>query len=590
MSSYYSSYNGSSGGGSSYKGSSGQVFRTGKVASEQVGYGGSSGGYGGSSYGGTSYGGGYGGGGGGGYGGGGFGGGFGGGDRMGGLGQGLVKPDWERELPNLPKFEKNFYMEHPNVTARSTAEVEAFRRKHEITTIGPNIPKPVETFDEASFPSYVLNEVAAAGFTNPTSIQSQGWPMALSGRDMVGIAETGSGKTLSYVLPAIVHINAQPLLQQGDGPIVLILAPTRELALQIQQECQKFGSSSRIKNTCLYGGVSRGPQMKELSRGIEICIATPGRLIDMLESGKTNLRRVTYLVMDEADRMLDMGFEPQIRKIVDQIRPDRQTLMWSATWPKEVQNLARDYLKDYIQVNVGSMELSASHNVTQIVEICQEMDKRSKLLRLLEKIMDKEEQKTIIFTGTKRTADEITRFLRQEGFGALAIHGDKKQQERDWVMHEFKSGKAPILIATDVAARGLDVKDIKFVINFDFPNNIEDYVHRIGRTGRAKTTGTAYTFFTADNYKQARDLVKILEEANQEVDPKLRDFAAAGGGGGGFNRWGGGRGGGGRGGGGYGSGGGGYGGGSGSGYGGSGGGYGGSGSANRFQPYGGGRR
>ncbi|KAJ3160042.1 ATP-dependent RNA helicase dbp2 [Irineochytrium annulatum] len=467
---------------------------------------------------------------------------------MSNLGHSLRRPDWERE--NLPKFEKNFYMENPIVTARSDASIEEFRRKHEMRIFGTGIPRPVETFQEASFPSYVLNEVQAAGFKTPTPIQSQGWPMALSGRDMVGIAETGSGKTLAYVLPAIVHINAQPLLQSGDGPIVLILAPTRELALQIQEECGKFGSSSKIKNTCLYGGVPRNPQIRELSRGVEIVIATPGRLIDMVESGKTNLRRVTYLVMDEADRMLDMGFEPQIRKIVDQIRPDRQTLMWSATWPKEVENLARDYMKDFIQVNIGSLELSASHNVRQIVEIMTPGDKHRR-----HKIMDDREAKIIIFTGTKRMADECTRYLRQDGFSALAIHGDKKQQERDWVMAEFKSGKAPILIATDVAARGLDVKDIKFVINFDFPGNIEDYVHRIGRTGRAKTTGTAYTFFTADNYKLARDLIRILEEAHQEVDPKLRDFAGMGGGGG-FSRYGGGRGGGGRGGG-YGGGGGG---------------------------------
>ncbi|KAJ3094498.1 ATP-dependent RNA helicase dbp2 [Phlyctochytrium planicorne] len=543
-----SSSGGGYGGGSSSYSSGGGSYGGGSRGGSSGGYGGSSGGgYGGGGYGG---------------GGGGYGG---GGDRMSGLGSSLQKPNWDRET--LPKFEKNFYMEHPNVSAKSDAEVEAYRREHDIRVFGPSIPKPVESFEEASFPAYVLQEVQAVGFKSPTAIQSQGWPMALSGRDMVGIAETGSGKTLAYVLPAIVHINAQPLLQHGDGPIVLILAPTRELALQIQQECSKFGSSSRIKNTCLYGGVPRGPQIRELSRGVEIAIATPGRLIDMIESGKTNLRRVTYLVMDEADRMLDMGFEPQIRKIVDQIRPDRQTLMWSATWPKEVQNLARDYMKDFIQVNIGSLELSASHNVTQIIEIMSNLDKRRRLTTLLEKLMDEDRTaKIIIFTGTKRMADDCTRQLRQDGFAALAIHGDKKQQERDWVMNEFKSGKAPILIATDVAARGLDVKDIRFVINFDFPSNIEDYVHRIGRTGRAKTTGTAYTFFTADNYKQARDLLRILEEAKQEIDPKLREFAMAGGGGGGGSRW--------RGGGGGGRGRGGY-----------GGGYGGGGSS-RFNPYG----
>ncbi|RJE17329.1 hypothetical protein PHISCL_10334, partial [Aspergillus sclerotialis] len=209
-----------------------------------------------------------------------------------------------------------------------------FRRKNEITVQGRNVPRPVETFDEAGFPSYVMSEVKAQGFTKPTPIQSQGWPMALSGRDVVGIAETGSGKTLTYCLPAIVHINAQPLLAPGDGPIVLVLAPTRELAVQIQQEITKFGKSSRIRNTCVYGGVPKGGQIRDLTRGVEVCIATPGRLIDMLESGKTNLRRVTYLVLDEADRMLDMGFEPQIRKIIGQIRPDRQTCMCLRRGPR----------------------------------------------------------------------------------------------------------------------------------------------------------------------------------------------------------------------------------------------------------------
>jgi len=280
--------------------------------------------------------------------------------------------------------------------------------------------------------------------------------MALSGRDVVGIAETGSGKTIGYCLPAIVHINAQPLLAQGDGPIVLILAPTRELAVQIQQECTKFGKSSRIRNTCVYGGVPRGGQIRDLARGVEICIATPGRLIDMLEAGKTNLKRVTYLVLDEADRMLDMGFEPQIRKIVDQIRPDRQTLMWSATWPKEVQRLAHDYLKDFIQVNIGADGLSANHNITQVVEVISEGEKHARLLHHLEQAMsDSSNNKTLIFTGTKKAADEIVATLRRDGFPALGIHGDKAQGERDWVLNEFKTGKAPIMVATDVASRGI---------------------------------------------------------------------------------------------------------------------------------------
>lgn len=375
-------------------------------------------------------------------------------DRSGSrFGENLKAIEWN--LDELPAFEKNFYKEDQAVADRSKEEVDEFRKTHEMTLKGHDIPKPVTTFDEAGFPSYVLKEVKAQGFEAPTAIQAQGWPMALSGRDVIGIAATGSGKTLSYCLPSIVHINAQPFLARGDGPIVLVLAPTRELAVQIQQECSKFGKSSSIRNTCVYGGVPRGPQIRELSRGVEIVIATPGRLIDMLDSGKTNLRRVTYLVLDEADRMLDMGFEPQIRQIVDQIRPDRQTLMWSATWPKEVQRLAHDYLKDFIQVNVGSLELSASHNIKQIVEVVSDYEKRERMSKHIEGAMEDKNNKIIIFTSTKRTADEITRFLRQDGWPALAIHGDKSQSERDWVLNEFRTGNSPIMVATDVASRGI---------------------------------------------------------------------------------------------------------------------------------------
>ncbi|OXV06342.1 hypothetical protein Egran_05892 [Elaphomyces granulatus] len=456
------------------------------------------------------------------------GGGYGSGDKMSNLGAGLKTQTWD--LATMPKFEKSFYKEDPLVTNRSIRDMEQFRKEHQITVQGKNVPRPVETFDEAGFPQYVLTEVKAQGFDRPTAIQSQGWPMALSGRDVVGIAETGSGKTLTYCLPAIVHINAQPLLSPGDGPIVLILAPTRELAVQIQTEISKFGRSSRIRNTCVYGGVPKGPQIRDLSRGVEVCIATPGRLIDMLEAGRTNLRRVTYLVLDEADRMLDMGFEPQIRKIVSQIRPDRQTCMWSATWPKEVRQLAQDFLHDYIQVNIGSMDLSANHRITQVVEVVSEFEKRDRMIKHLEKIMDNRNNKVLIFTGTKRVADDITRFLRQDGWPALSIHGDKQQNERDWVLNEFKTGKSPIMVATDVASRGIDVRDISHVLNYDYPNNSEDYVHRIGRTGRAGAKGTAITFFTTDNAKQARDLVTILNEAKQQIDPRLAEMARYGGG------------------------------------------------------------
>jgi len=324
---------------------------------------------------------------------------------MSNLGAGLNNIDWNSQ--SLIKFEKNFYVEDRRVSARPQAEIDAFRAEKTMQITGQNVPRPITTFDEAGFPEYVMSEIRAMGFDAPTPIQCQAWPMALSGRDLVAVAETGSGKTISFALPAMVHINAQPLLERGDGPIVLILAPTRELAVQIQQECTKFGKSSRIRNTAIYGGAPKGPQVRDLSQGVEICVATPGRLIDMLESGRTNLKRVTYLVMDEADRMLDMGFEPQIRKIVSQIRPDRQTLLFSATWPKEVQRLAMDFQHDFIQVNIGSLELTANHNVKQIIEVCSEYDKRDKLLKHLEQISS-ENAKVLIFVGTKRVADDLT--------------------------------------------------------------------------------------------------------------------------------------------------------------------------------------
>uniref|UniRef100_A0A8C0YBX8 RNA helicase n=1 Tax=Cyprinus carpio carpio TaxID=630221 RepID=A0A8C0YBX8_CYPCA len=444
------------------------------------------------------------------------------GKKFGNPGDRLRKKHWN--LDELPKFEKNFYQEHPDVARRTAQEVEHYRRSKEITVKGRDGPKPIVKFHEANFPNYVMDVISKQNWTDPTPIQAQGWPVALSGKDMVGIAQTGSGKTLSYLLPGIVHINHQPFLERGDGPICLVLAPTRELAQQVQQVAAEYGKASRLKSTCIYGGAPKGPQIRDLERGVEICIATPGRLIDFLEVGKTNLRRCTYLVLDEADRMLDMGFEPQIRKIVDQIRPDRQTLMWSATWPKEVRQLAEDFLKDYVQINVGALQLSANHNILQIVDVCNDGEKEDKLMRLLEEIMSEKENKTIIFVETKKRYDMFC-FAVSRLWPAMGIHGDKSQQERDWVLNEFKYGKAPILIATDVASRGLDVEDVKFVINYDYPNNSEDYIHRIGRTARSQKTGTAYTFFTPNNMKQAHDLVSVLREANQAINPKLIQMA-----------------------------------------------------------------
>ena len=421
------------------------------------------------------------------------------------------------------------------MAARSEAEIREFRERSQISVLGREAPKPVTTFEEASFPEYMVRSMYDAGFKGPTPIQCQGWPVALSGCDMIGIAQTGSGKTLAFLLPALVHINDQPRLrvspkQRGDGPIALVLAPTRELAKQISDECRRFGRVTGIYNTCVYGGASRQYQQRDLEKGVQIVIATPGRLLDFLNARVTNLKRVTYLVLDEADRMLDMGFEPQIRKILAQVRPDRQTLMWSATWPKEVQALARDFLNNPVHIQIGSLNLAANTDIEQLIEFVDEDRKLQLLLRILEDILKDRKTKIVIFTETKRGCDMLGHELRDKRLPAEALHGDKTQRERDSIIRAFRAGDCQVLVATDVASRGLDVKDIQYVINFDFPAQIEDYVHRIGRTARAGAKGTAISFFTRKNARSARDLAKIMKETKQPVPQPLYDLISVGGG------------------------------------------------------------
>ncbi|XP_039016944.1 DEAD-box ATP-dependent RNA helicase 14-like isoform X1 [Hibiscus syriacus] len=412
------------------------------------------------------------------------------------------------------------------VAGGSNLSGDAYRRQHEITVTGDEVPLPFSSFESTGLPSEILREVHNAGFSAPTPIQAQSWPIALQGRDIVAIAKTGSGKTLGYLIPGFMHIKRCRKDPQM-GPTVLVLSPTRELATQIQDEAHKFGNSSRISCTCLYGGAPKGPQLREVEKGIDIVVATPGRLNDILEMRKISLQQVSYLVLDEADRMLDMGFEPQIRKIVKEVPTRRQTLMYTATWPKEVRKIAADLLVNPIQVNIGNIdELVANKSITQHVEVLSPMAKHKRL----EQILRSQEpgSKIIIFCSTKRMCDQLARNLSR--FGAAAIHGDKSQADRDYVLSQFRSGRTPVLVATDVAARGLDVKDIRVVINYDFPTGIEDYVHRIGRTGRAGATGLAFTFFGDQDSKHASDLIKILEGANQKMPAELHELASRGGG------------------------------------------------------------
>ncbi|KAL8097762.1 ATP-dependent RNA helicase-like protein DB10 [Apium graveolens] len=407
------------------------------------------------------------------------------------------------------------------------ASAVSYQQRNEITVSGNDVPMPMTSFEEIGLPSEILRELLQAGFPSPTPIQAQSWPIALQGRDIVAIAKTGSGKTLGYLIPAFMHLKRVRKNPQM-GPTVLVLSPTRELATQIQDEAVKFGRSARISCTCLYGGAPKGPQLRDLSRGVDIVVATPGRLNDILEMRRVSLSQVSYLVLDEADRMLDMGFEPQIRKIVKEVPARRQTLMYTATWPKEVRKIAADLLVSPVQVNIGNVnELVANKSITQNVEIVSPMEKQ----RRVEQIVRSQEpgSKIIIFCSTKKMCDQLTRSLSRQ-FGTAAIHGDKSQGERDYVLNQFRTGRCPVLVATDVAARGLDIKDIRVVINYDFPNGVEDYVHRIGRTGRAGASGIAYTFLGDKDAKHASDLIKVLEGANQRVPNEIRGMSSRGGG------------------------------------------------------------
>lgn len=361
---------------------------------------------------------------------------------------------------------------------------------------------------------------------------------------MISIAKTGSGKTCGFLLPCFQqHIqnmeqqNGQ-YNQRGRGsPMLLVLAPTRELAVQIQEQAHQFGSPLRIRSMCCYGGSSRQNQISMLQRGdINVVIATPGRLNDLLEMRKVDLSSIKYLVLDEADRMLDMGFEPQIRKIMAFLpkgdkRP--QTMLFSATWPKEIQKLAFEFLSKPVQVVVGSLTEkdvpTANTDIKQNVISCSESDKPDELIKLMKSLMKdpngdktKDMPKMIIFLAKKISCDEIANELWSDGFAVDSIHGDRQQWERTKVINAFKSGVLNILVATDVAARGLDIKDVEVVINYDMPWCVEDYVHRIGRTGRAGRKGAAYTLFTRGDNKVAGKLVDVLSRAGQEVPAFLQ--------------------------------------------------------------------
>jgi superfamily II DNA/RNA helicase len=404
---------------------------------------------------------------------------------------------------------------------------------------GQNVPEPVTTFTNPPLDDHLLSNIKLARYTVPTPVQKYSIPIVMSGRDLMACAQTGSGKTGGFLFPILSQgfqhgPSSVPAMGGAGGfsrqrkafPTSLILAPTRELVSQIYDEARKFAYRSWVRPCVVYGGADIGSQLRSMERGCDLLVATPGRLVDLIERGRISLSNIKYLVLDEADRMLDMGFEPQIRRIVEgEDMPavqGRQTLMFSATFPRDIQMLARDFLKDYVFLSVGRVG-STSENITQRVEYVEDHDKRSVLLDMLHTHAG---GLTLIFVETKRMADTLSDFLINRGFPATAIHGDRTQRERERALEFFRNGRCPILVATAVAARGLDVPNVTHVINYDLPTDIDEYVHRIGRTGRAGNTGLSTAFYNHGNRGMVYALIDLLNEAHQELPDFMKNMTS----------------------------------------------------------------
>mmetsp|Transcript_13078 Transcript_13078/g.24060 ORF Transcript_13078/g.24060 Transcript_13078/m.24060 type:complete len:530 (-) Transcript_13078:133-1722(-) len=399
----------------------------------------------------------------------------------------------------------------------------AYEDRPEVTVKGSgHVPPAWMRFEEVRLPRNLIDPMLKAGFTSPTAIQSHAWPIISGGRDCIGIAKTGSGKTLGFLLPAFAQMLSEGM---AGSPVMLVMAPTRELAVQIDADAHKFAGVAGITTALAYGGAPKGPQLGDLRRRPHLLTGTPGRLNDFLEARALSLRDVRFLVLDEADRMLDMGFEPQIRKVIAQVPSRRQTMMFTATWPKEIRRLASEFFIDPVEIRIGSTdELQANADIEQQIIICN--DQREKEHHLTH-ILRTPPGQVIIFTGTKRMCDSLSRTLSRMGVRCEAIHGDRDQRERDQALNAFKSGSATILVATDVAARGLDVKSVRMVINFDAPNNAEDYIHRIGRTGRAGVRGWAITMLMGSDGRIAKQIADVMKRTGKAVPPELDRLASS---------------------------------------------------------------
>jgi ATP-dependent RNA helicase RhlE len=373
------------------------------------------------------------------------------------------------------------------------------------------------TFAELDLIGPLQDVLKREGYKEATPIQAQSLPHTLSGRDLLGIAQTGTGKTAAFLLPILQALTTDRKPRYPKEARALVLTPTRELAAQVEQSARTYSAGLQIKTALVFGGVGQGPQVKALSKGVDVLVATPGRLLDLLSQGHVRLRGVEHFVLDEADRMLDMGFIHDVKRVVAELPKERQNLFFSATMPPPVAQLAKSILQDPVRVEV-TPQATAVEKIEQRVLFVEDKDKEALLLRLLkEESLDK----VLVFTRTKHRANKVAKVLSKEGVKTQAIHGNKSQTARTSALDGFRGGRVRVLVATDIAARGLDVDSISHVINFDMPNESESYVHRIGRTARAGADGTAYSFCSPDEKPY---LVAIEKLTGQEIGNMLHAY------------------------------------------------------------------
>ena len=444
----------------------------------------------------------------------------------------------KKELPKIqvdksgdfPHIEKNLYVQVREITNMLEHEVVAICQANgPIRVRGKNPPRPILTFSQAGLPEAITRYLNRKGIVKPFPIQMQAIPALLCGRDVVAIAQTGQGKTLAYLLPLLKHVVAQAPLKIGDGPIGLVIAPTRELALQIFKQAHQLASLLNLRVVCAYGGAPIGEQLGKLKAQCEILIATPGRLIDVLTASRgklTNLRRTSCLILDEADRMFDLGFEPQISQVLSALNPKCMRCLFSATFPPHVEGIARQHLQKPLEIIVGDGGAgTVGSNIQQSVEVLKsDSDRILKTLQLLGEWS--EHGSIIVFVKSKEEVDSLFANLLKHGYGCLTIHGGQDQPDRDSAIEDFKHRKPPnILVATSVAARGLDVKHCILVINYRVPEHLDDYIHRVGRTGRAGQPGFAWTLITPDEADKADGLIDALKSSGQQVSPSLLALA-----------------------------------------------------------------